>query len=448
MSLERRLLLGIAISVILVFTLLLSGGTLAVRQLNERYVFARLEQDALALLAAVRSTPDGGLQLRARRLSPAYEQPFSGHYFVILGPTGELNRSRSLWDESLAVTWLEAGQVRRDRLAGPAGQQLLVHTSGFIKLEQPVTIAVAEDVTPLARQIRRYQSIAAGTCALMLVVLLLLQRRLVRQALQQLDEVRDDVRRVGAGELKALGEAVPSEVRPLVHEFNRLLELLAQRITRSRHALGNLAHAIKTPLSLLAAELGRMSAANGGLALAQLERIRQLVDRELRRARIAGGGLPGQQFDTDQDIPALLESVRLLHRDRTLDIEAHWPRGTRLPIDREDALELLGNLLDNAGKWTRHRIRLTVDTSTEGLLIEIADDGPGVADENLPQLANRGARIDETSEGHGLGLAIVGDIVRSYDGSLEFFRATELGGLSVRILLRVRQALEPQNSRS
>jgi signal transduction histidine kinase len=434
------LLLGIAISVILVFTLLLGGGTFAVRQLNEGYVYARLQQDALALLAAIRTTPDGQLRLRARRLSPAYEQPFSGHYFVILGRAGELDRSRSLWDETLPIPWLEAGQMSQDQLAGPADQQLLLYAAGFKKLDQAVTIAVAEDVTPLARQIRRYQGIAAGACAFLLLVLLLLQQRLVRRALLQLDEVRDDVRRVGAGELTALSEAVPSEVQPLVHEFNRLLELLAQRILRSRRALGNLAHAIKTPLSLLAAELGRTAVPNRPLALNQVNRIRQLVDRELRRARIAGGGgLPGQQFDADQDIPPLLESIRLLHRDKTLDIEADWPPGIALPIDREDALELLGNLLDNAGKWARQHIRLEIDPSQEDLSIEIADDGPGVAEADLPQLANRGARIDENSDGHGLGLAIVGDIVKSYGGALEFARSTKLGGLSGRIVLPLRR---------
>ena len=110
-----------------------------------------------------------------------------------------------------------------------------------------------------------------------------------------------------------------------------------------------------------------------------------------------------------------------------------------MPIDREDALELLGNLLDNAGKWARRRVRLQLGIDAEEVLLEIADDGPGVADDQLSRLANRGARIDESTEGHGLGLAIVGDIVRSYDGELRFERAADLGGLAASVRLPVRR---------
>ncbi|MEJ2575232.1 MAG: sensor histidine kinase [Gammaproteobacteria bacterium] len=405
MSLERRLLVGIALSVLVVFAVLLGGGTLAVRELNEAYVYARLQDDAEALLAALRPQ------------------------------AGEPERSRSLWDEDLPVQALPAGGSARLRLPGPADQELLVHVAGFERAGRPVTVAVGEDITPLRVRIRHYQFVSGIAVLVALALLMFAQQRIVRSALHRLDALREDVRRVGSGERAALGEDVPREVRPLVSEFNRLLASLAKRLARSRHAVGNLAHALKTPLSLLTRELERDASTDRRLTLAQVARIRQLIERELRRARIAGSALPGKQFDAAADVPALVESLRRLHRERDLDIAVELPDDRELPIDREDALELLGNLLDNACKWARQRVRLRVTRSPGGLGVDVEDDGPGVPPGQLEELAGRGTRIDESTEGHGLGLAIVSDIVASYDGRLGFDRSPDLGGLRARLVL-------------
>jgi signal transduction histidine kinase len=436
MSLERRLLLGIAASVATLFAILLGGSTLAVRELNEAYVHARLEHDAEALLAALRpQAHGGGLGLRQRRLSPSYQQPFSGHYFVVVIGADKVERSRSLWDEELPVSPLPAGETARLRVAGPSGQELLVHVSGFERDATPVTIAVGEDITPLEEGIRRYQLLAASAVLAALALLTLVQQRVVRAALRRLDAVRADVRGVGSGEREALGEDVPREVQPLVREFNRLLAVLGQRLARSRHALGNLAHALKTPLSLLTGELEHAGEIDRRTALQQVSRIRQLVERELRRARIAGSALPGKQFAPAEDIPALVESLRRLHRERELDIRAQYPERGDLPIDREDALELLGNLLDNACKWAGARVRLRLAQGDGALTVSVEDDGAGVDEAHLQELARRGTRIDENTQGHGLGLAIVNDVVASYRGTLEFDRSPDFGGLRVRIAL-------------
>jgi signal transduction histidine kinase len=435
MSLERRLLLGIALSLVVVFGLLLGGAGLAVRQLTEAYVYARLSRDAEALLATLRPGHGGELQLRERRLSPVYSQPLSGHYYVVLGSGGEPLRSRSLWDETLEVAPLAPGATAQRHLAGPAGQELLVHAAGFSKHERNITVAVAEDIAPLARQIRSYQLASAGVFLLVLLLLLVAQRRVVRAALARLDQLRAEVRRIGSGEQRALSEAVPLEVRPLVREFNRLLQLLDQRLARSRNAMGNLAHALKTPLSLLTGELERSAQPNRELTLGQTARIRQLVERELRRARIAGAAAPGRAFEPAADIPALLESLRRLHRDRELDLQAPGLPADPLPVDREDMLELLGNLLDNACKWAQRRVRLQLARTGNAVGVTVEDDGPGVAETDMPRLTARGTRIDESIQGHGLGLAIVGDIVRIYGGQLEFSRAPQLGGLRVAVSL-------------
>lgn len=431
-SIERRLLLGIALSVLAVFALLLGGGTIAVRQLNEAYVYSRLQADAQALLAALRPARDGnGLSLREWRLSPVYSQPLSGQYFVVLGLTEEPVRSRSLWDETLPVEPLRPGETRQSRITGPEQQELLLHESGFQRNEKHLTIAVAEDISPLALQIRRYQLISAAAFLVILLLLLLAQRRVVRLALRQLDALRTEVRRIGSGEQRTLSEAVPTEVQPLVREFNRLLGLLEQRLERSRNAVGNLAHALKTPLSLITGELERSAQPDRTLTLNQVNRIRQLTDRELRRARIAGGGMPGRQFDAEDDVPALLSSLEQLHRDRNLELSAYDIPEESLPLDREDMLELLGNLMDNACKWAKSRVRLAFKHESGKLAVTVEDDGPGVSGDDLPRISDRGTRIDERAEGHGLGLAIVSDIVKVYEGKISFDRSPDFGGLRV-----------------
>ena len=431
-SIERRLLLGIALSVLAVFALLLGGGTVAVRQLNQAYVYTRLQADAEALLAALRPARDGsGLHLRERRLSPVYSQPLSGQYFVVLGLGEEPVRSRSLWDEILPVEPLRPGETRQSRIIGPDQQHLLLHVAGYQRDDQQLTIAVAEDITPLGREIRRYQLISAAAFLVILLLLLLAQRRVVRLALRQLDALRTEVQRIGSGEQRTLSETVPTEVRPLVREFNRLLGRLEQRLERSRNAVGNLAHALKTPLSLITSELERSAQPDRTLALNQVTRLRQLTDRELRRARIAGGGMPGRQFDAADDVPALLSSLEHLHRDRDLQLSADGVPAASLPLDREDMLELLGNLMDNACKWARSEVRLTFAQASGVFTITVEDDGPGVSGDDLPRISNRGIRIDEQAEGYGLGLAIVSDIVKVYDGEISFDRSPHLGGLRV-----------------
>jgi signal transduction histidine kinase len=333
------------------------------------------------------------------------------------------------------------GQRHIQKLPGPGEQTLLQLSAGYRKQGRSLVISVAEDVAPLERQILNYQWGFGCGALVLLGLLLLLQRRLVRRSFMPLEKVRGQVRRVVNGEQQRLDERVPSEVYPLVGEINRLLALLETRLTRSRHALGNLAHALNTPLSLITREL---DAADLPEALHQrlgvrTERIRQLIDRELRRARLAGSGSPGRHFEPAAEIPDLVQVLQGMYRDKRLEFLLSDLPATALALDREDMLELLGNLLDNACKWSRRRVALGIDIG-DGIHLQVEDDGPGVAEPDLQQLGARGVRIDEQLPGHGLGLAIVQDIVRLYDGSLDFSRSHRLGGLCVRVHLPVTPA--------
>ena len=449
-SLQRRLQLGLAASVLVLLPLLIWGGGTAVRGLVREHSLAGLDHDAEALLGAMRLVPSGGLELPEAVLAPVYRQPFSGHYFLVVDDAGAVQQSRSLWDQRVALDTVAPGERRVLELAGPQGQSLLVLAAGYRKEGRAVTVAVAEDLAPIERAITRYQLATALVALAVLVGLMLVQRGLVRRAFRSLDGVREDVRRVETGEASGLREDVPDEVGPLVREVNRLLALLEQRLQRSRNAVGNLAHALKAPLTLLLQQVdgdALRDRPEARVALRQqAERIQDLMERELRRARLAGAGTVSRHFHPGRDVPALLDALRRMHDRDGLRIEAAHLPDLAVPLDDEDMIELLGNLLDNACKWAASTVRL--DLRVDGpLWIRVEDDGPGLGDADAEQMLERGTRLDETRAGHGLGLAIVRDIVTLYGGRLALERSAALGGLCAEVTVPTESAAVPRRSR-
>jgi signal transduction histidine kinase len=158
-----------------------------------------------------------------------------------------------------------------------------------------------------------------------------------------------------------------------------------------------------------------------------------LIDRELKRARIAGAAAPGQRVILENEIKDLVDTLKKIYRNKELSIQCQIPKGSFFTGDRDDLLELLGNLLDNACQWATHRILLTVKHNTEGLCLRVEDDGPGCPPEQLDLLTQRGVRIDESHGGHGLGLAIVADILEHYEGRLHLGRSSDLGGFLAQV---------------
>ncbi len=443
-SLERRLQLWLALTLLVLMGLLWVLGNQSIRTLTQDFVVSRLEHDAESVLAAL-EFDQFGARIRWRRLNQIYNQPLSGHYYLVQLDQGGPLVSRSLWDHTLSIPRLAPGETRQMKIAGPAGQQLLLLVKGFRKQDREFTLAVAEDLTLIKERRDRFKR-DFGLFALGgVLVLLLLQSMVVRRAFRRLQPLREDIRRLEQGETGALSEDVPSEILPLVREFNNLLQLLARRLERSRNALGNLTHALKGPLNILLQYFDGIGKGEGevrpGEARAQAERIGQLMDRELRRARVAGSGLQRRRFNPREELPDLIGLLKQLHRDRNLDMQWLVADGVAPFGDREDMLELLGNLLDNACKWADSRVTCSVGS---GAMIEfvVADDGKGISDRELGRLAERGVRLDETTEGHGLGLAIAKDIVNLYGGELNFSRSAELGGLQVTVLLPSREAGE------
>ncbi len=435
-SLEQRLHLGLALALIVLMGLMWFIGSQAVRSMTESFVASRLAHDAEGLLAAMRFGP-GREELQWRRINQVYAQPLSGHYYVVRFEDGRLLRSRSLWDQSLKIPQLAPGESVHRLVEGPSGQRLLLLSRGFQKAGRRFTLGVAEDMSPVHAEQDYFIRWFAALALAGLLLILLVQSLVVRRTFRRLETVREEIRRLGQGQATALSEDVPTEVLPLVREFNHLLRLLSQRLERSRNGLGNLAHALKGPLNLLTQYFdGRVrdGSERDRQAALQTERIRLLMDRELKRARLAGQDLPSRRFDPARELPDLIAVLQQVHRNRALSIDYRLGRGVQPFGDREDMLELLGNLLDNACKWAHSRVLCRIRDG-EPLEILVEDDGVGLEDEQIAHLTRRGTRLDENVEGHGLGLAIVGDIVKLYGGRMDFRRAAGMGGLCVRISL-------------
>lgn len=437
-SLQARLTAGLIVSLVLLFLLQWWIVGAAIRSLTESYVVSRLRHDTENILAALLISETASPSLDPERIDPVYKRVFSGHYYQIRLGEAEL-RSRSLWDQALSIPPVAPGDQTTLHATGPQGQPLLLSVSGFKKRDREVAIAVAEDLSAVEADFRRFQLFYGLVSVAILGILILAQRRLIVAGLTPLEETRREVLSLERGEIDRLREEVPSEVQPLIREINRLLEAMHQRLQRSRNALGNVAHALKGPLTLLMQlavreEIKRWPALQKELR-EQTETIRHLLERELKRARLAGRVQPGKPLALGEEIRHLVDALKRIYHEKSLEIEWTVPTEQVVIGDREDVLELLGNLLDNACKWGRRKVILLLEHGTDGVLISIEDDGPGCPPEALQRLSDRGVRIDESAVGHGLGLAIVKEIVTQYSGEIGFGRSERLGGFLVRVKL-------------
>ncbi len=435
-SIQRRLSLGL-VSVLLIVGLVLAQTSLWLLDLAlRRYLEAGLRHHAETLLVATVRGPNG-LQLNEQRLQAAYDRPFSGRYFRVDFASGTPApwRSRSLWDWEMASA--EKPGLQTELAVGPNEQQLLAFRADYRRYGQQMSITVAQDYSPILTSFRQVQYVGLGVGGGALLLILLLQRLTVRNALRPLERVRQQLQQLQQGQRSALDNDVPLELEPLVTQINHLLAHTEEHLLRSRNALGNLGHALKTPLAVLVslAERDELKAhpALQATLREQLQQIEQRLSRELGRARLAGEALPGAQFSCDEELPGLFSTLGMIH-NRGLQLSWDVAPGLRLPWDREDLLEMLGNLLDNACKWADAQVCLTVQQAGAQFTLWVDDDGPGITEVRRSEVLERGTRLDEQVSGHGLGLGIVRDIVDAWGGHIQMLDSP-LGGLRVQVKL-------------
>lgn len=432
-SIQQRLSISLIAVLIMVGLLLAQMSLWLFDQGLRRYLENHLQDEAELLVAAL-ARGANGIELDQQHVSAAYHRPFSGHYFCIHIDEQQW-RSRSSWDFSLPEPAQQG--LMQELVDGPQAQQLLIVRADYRRFGKNILIVVAQDYTPMLDSFRRVQWIGGGIGLGALLLLVLLQRYLVARALQPLEQVRTQIAQLQQGQRAQLDAQVPQELQPLVQQINHLLQHTEDNLTRSRNALGNLGHALKTPLAILFSLANRQEL-NSHQELRdnlrnQLTHMQERISRELGRARLAGEALPGAYFVCATELPDLVGTLAQIH-GRNLTITWLAADNLRLPWDRQDMLELLGNLLDNACKWAQQKVTLNIHQEKNDFILTIDDDGPGIAPELRTQVLNRGARIDEQIQGHGLGLGIVRDIVEHCKGELNLHESP-LGGLQVVIRL-------------
>ncbi|MBB2917322.1 sensor histidine kinase [Cupriavidus alkaliphilus] len=410
------------------------------RHVNQTYV-RQLEHQLASLAAALDWNAEGRLVLHRSPADPRYELPYSGAYWQARAP-GALLRSRSLWDTEMpakALRRLPAAADASDGIAevrsGPNQQSLLVVSRQLVlaSADTPVEISVALDRTELRAARRSFNQTLAWSLTALGLGLMLAVAAQVRFGLAPLARLRRALGTMQARREASLGGAWPAEVEPLVTEINALLARNAQALERSRRQAADLAHAVKTPLAVLANEAAALPGTAAQAVSGQVEAMRRQVDRHLARARAAGAAAArGERIDAAPAVRELTRALARLHRERALELTVRG--GGHFAGDRQDLVEMLGNLLDNACQWARMRVRVTLREDAGVLEILVEDDGAGMPPEAQALATARFGRLDEAATGSGLGLAIVTEIAALYDGSLAL-ASSQLGGLAARLRL-------------
>lgn len=441
-SLKGRLSAGLAASLVLLLGVQWWAASWAIERLTTEQLLSRMAHDAESLLAGAHFDPEGTLALDPARINAVYQRPFSGHYYVVAAGA-QIVASRSLWDATLPGVVLEPGQVDVRNVEGPQRQPLLLRTAGYRKQERALSISVAEDLAPLRAGLRRFQVIYGVLSATVLAALLLVQRLIVSRGLAPIEAVRENLARLERGEAARIDAAAPAEIEPMIAELNRLLATLDKRSRRSREALGNLAHALKTRLAILnqaadAPELADRPALRDTLR-ESTEAMRRIVERELKRARLAGSAMPGQRVDLEAEIAVLARTLGMLYGDKSPVIDWEVAPGTQFVGDREDLLELLGNLLDNALRHTPPGGSITVSCGQQGetAWLAVDDSGSGIPAGELERVFERFYQLpSDFRDGNGLGLAIVREIARQHGGSVSAAHSSKLGGACIQVSLK------------
>ncbi|MFM2422200.1 MAG: hypothetical protein RL291_730 [Pseudomonadota bacterium] len=385
-----------------------------------------------------------------------FEIPQSGWYWQIKPldeKPGRKIQSVSLGDQVFPLPSNEGvppnnDEVRWGNFVGPKEQSVrvaeVVHMFGEEGEKRRYSVAVAGTLDEPLNSIARFRTrliLALSLAGLGLLMATIFQ---VRFGLHPLRKVERGLAAIRSGEAQKLEGALPAEIQPLQEELNALITSNHDIIERARTQVGNLAHALKTPLAVIANEARDDSSPLATKVVEQTQIMRDQVQRYLDRARVAANaGGPGRATPLKPVADNICRALERIHKDRRLMLVVDCPETLKFQGEKQDLEEIIGNLLDNAAKWAKSAVRFEAVEATETtgratqrwIEITIEDDGPGLTDAQLSEPVKRGRRLDETKPGSGLGHSIVADLVHDYRGTFTKSRSEDLGGLSARLRL-------------
>ncbi|WP_374370727.1 sensor histidine kinase [Dongia sp.] len=445
-SLRLRLLLAAAMSISLALIVAAVGLILLFDRHVARRIDAELHTHLNQIAAALEFDAEGRPRLSAPLADPRFERPYGGLYWQIENGRDLPQRARSLWDTVLVLPpEAAAGEARVYILNGPDNSELRAYerrlTFNRDGATQSLRVVVAIDLKELEEARGDFIADIVPGLAILALVLTAAFWTQVNIGLKPLEAMRQAVKAVRAGAAKRLDADMPDEIQPLVAEVNELLSAQEAHVARARAQAGDLAHGLKTPLTVLANDahklrkLGQSEIAQEIEDLAQ--RMRRHVDHELARVRVAAHTRRQVgEADLSRAITGLVEALKRSPKGETLTWDVAELAPVMVAIDAHDLTELLGNLIDNAVTWANARVAIEIVRNGKMVLVRILDDGPGVPPDSLVALGKRGLRLDEQIQGTGIGLAIARELLDAYDGALTLTNRAE-GGLCAEVRLKL-----------
>jgi signal transduction histidine kinase len=441
-SLNRRM---IGVAAAWIAALLLLGGLALDRVLTRSIVDSFDNQLTFVLNSMIASSeigPDGEVRFNRPPADQRFVEPYSGLYFQISGAGAETFPSRSLWDRRLRVADRH-GDVKphlfdSDEFStGDHLEPLRIVERDAILPGSTVRwrFQVAQSRETIDDQIRRLRSTLIWSFSALGVGLLVLAALQTFYGLWPLRRVRNEVASIRSGEKTRIGQDFPTEIRPLTEEINQLLAHSEAQAEEARRHAGNLAHALKTPLTVITNAATARAPDLAATVCREALVMRRQVDHHLARARAIGRRAAAQSRAVVwESLQAVQRAVDRLHEGVTVDIAGNHQSQVR--VERQDLDEMLGNLVENAAKYGGGRVFVTVEPNGKMVDILVEDDGPGIPEDKRGELFARGARLDTTGKpGTGLGLAIVRDVAEIYGGSIHLEESEDLGGLLARLSL-------------
>jgi len=435
-----------------VVILIIAGIALSTlyRHAVERAFDRRLDVYLRTLVADVASPEEGADKYPQSIGEPLFELPLSGWYWQVTRldtATPEVHSSRSLWDSTLPRLPDEKSspdaEYRQGYANGPENQGLrLVERDIDLGPDGRYLIAVAGDASEIDDETASFERTIVITFTALTLALLLTTALQVRFGLAPLARISESLAAIRSGRAERLKGEFPVEIAPLARETNALIDSNREIVERARTHVGNLAHALKTPLSVIVNEAAARG--NDPLAVKVLEQtdiMRDQVARQLERARLAARStVVGTSIEVPPVVTALARTMEKLYRARDIAIDVDVPDHARFRGEQQDLEEMVGNLVDNGCKWAQSRVAIEVmedqpsSDAKPRVRIIVDDDGPGLSPAEREQVALRGQRLDETKPGSGLGLSIVVELANLYGGVLTLGTAP-IGGLRAELAL-------------
>lgn len=414
------------------------------RALSDKTLQQLLDTQMVALIAAVEPQPNGGYAPPLHDIDPRLARPRSGLFAQIRSVKHQW-RSPSTAGTSLDFGPLLSQGGRSFTYAEFGHYRVAIESRGLQFEDDPnspraITFSVAVSLSPYEEQLWRFRREMLGWFSGLMLLLLVTLAALLRWVLAPVRRLEREIHEVEEGRSEVLGGGYPRELSGVATNLNTLLVGERKRVARYRDTLGNLAHGLKTPLAVMQSALSKESLGSTSAFGAEIDRMKDIIAHQLKRAAASGGALLGQApVDVEQVAADLRATLLKVYAAKDLSIELVIERESQFIGDRGDFTELLGNLVDNACKWCRSRVRVSVVTDERAgprqrLILVVEDDGPGISEEDRARVLQRGVRMDESVPGHGLGLAMVHDTVDLYGGSLSI-DTSPLGG--ARFMLRL-----------